>query len=37
MLIKYRIQSGTLPVADWKKKVDEDFGTNTEAKLACLI
>lgn len=28
MLIKYRVQSGAIPAADWRKKVDEEFGTN---------
>ena len=35
--IKYSIQAGSFPPADWKKKVDEEFGDDNEAKLMCLI
>jgi hypothetical protein len=37
MLIKYRVQGEAIPFTEWKKKVDEEFGLNNEAKLCCLI
>lgn len=35
--IKYSIQAGMLSPAEWKKKVDEEFGDDIEAKLMCLV
>ena len=35
--VKYSIQAGSLIPADWRKKVDQEFGDDNEAKLTCLI
>lgn len=35
--IKYSIQAGGLSPAEWRKKVDEEFGDDIEIKLFCLI
>ena len=35
--IKFLIQAGTILPNEWKKKVDDEFQEDNEAKLACLI
>ena len=37
MNIKYSIQGGAVSSNDWKKKVDEEFGTDIKTKLMCLV